>query len=217
MLSDTISLILDVMNVSYEFLTRKPYIELLVELNEFKDTSDVTNLNSKDSQISDNYIQSDHALEDACTDSTRDDNSNQMPSKNKPFMMFYELSVHGNKDRRRQDYFIYAHILDQTVVDIGTISIRLDFHQPKSLFTKKLKDFVERSCFQSYDSVKLNLWITNLDGIFGFSWDFDTSQNLEVDCILGSDFLMDMNVSPVTAIKPLERVIIISGDKLIKS
>ena len=96
---------------------------------------------------------------------------------------------------------IKGFILNQTVVNIEMITIKLDICQPRSMFDRKLKDFLKPSCFKNKDIAELTFWITSLEGNHGLTWNFDTSHNLEVDCILGSDFLSNINNSPIKAIK----------------
>ena len=47
MLSDIIRLLLDVINASYKFLTRKPCIETLIKINEIKDSNKMIDLDSQ--------------------------------------------------------------------------------------------------------------------------------------------------------------------------
>ena len=82
------------------------------------------------------------------------------------------------------------------------------------MFNRKLRDFLEPPCFKSNEVARLDLLMTSKNGIVKVPWKFDTSQNLEVDCILGSDFLLDMKTSPVVAFKPNERLLIISEERL---
>ena len=140
----------------------------------------------------------------AQNNSTLQDNSNEILHEKKYNMINYEITMHEIEGQKGQDCIIKAQITNQTVVNVGEILIRLEFHQPGSYLNRSLKEFLEISCFKSTDLVTLDLLMGSKDGDCRLSWNFDTSKELDVDCTLGSDFLLDMNVSPVKAIKPQE-------------
>ena len=83
-------------------------------------------------------------------------------------------------------------MLDETIVNIGIILIKLGFQQPRSLLNSQSNDFLDRSCIRSNDSVELNLRMKSLNGNFELYWKFDIAKNVDFDCILGSDFLLDL-------------------------
>ena len=140
-----------------------------------------------------------------------------MTHDEKHFIVPYEVRASKHLGQLRHDYIIRAHLLDETIVNIGIILIKLGFQQPRSLLNSQSNDFLDRSCIRSNDSVELNLRMKSLNGNFELYWKFEITKNADFDCILGSDFLLDLETSPVTTIRPQERMIIISKEKIIKS
>ena len=95
-------------------------------------------------------------------------------------MINYEITMHEIEGQKRQDCIIKAQIPNQTVVNVGEILIRLEFHQPGSYLNRSLKEFLEISCFKSTDLVILDLLMDSKDGDCRLSWNFDTSKELDV-------------------------------------
>ena len=196
------------MNASYKFLTRKPCIETLIKINEIKDSIKIIDLESQ--------IPQNQNLDTDCVSKCNIIREN-LTHDEKYFIVPYEIRTHEHLGQKRHDYIIRAHLLDETIVNIDVILIKLDFQQPRSLLNIHLNDFLDRSCIRSNDSVELKLRMKSLNGNFELYWKFDIAKNVEFDCILGSDFLLDLETSPVTTIRPQERMIIISKEKIIKN
>ena len=188
----------------------------LIDLDESENLSSEKDTDSESSEctVLEKEISSYDVKTSAQNVSTPQDNTNEILHEKKCNMINYEITMHEIEGQKRQDCIIKAQIPNQTVVNVGEILIRLEFHQPGSYLNRSLKEFLEISCFKSTDLVILDLSMKSKDGDCRLSWNFDTSKELDVDCTLGSDFLFDMNISPVKAIKPKERLIIISGDKM---
>ena len=110
----------------------------------------------------------------------------------------YNKVEEDGQDKRSKYGFIYA-IITNTEVPTGKIKIKYDTSQPHSLLSRKLANSL-KTCFKCNNSniAFVNLCIPSMYGFFYIEWHFDTSKDLKDDCILGQDYLMDRNTSPLT-------------------
>ena len=111
--------------------------------------------------------------------------------------IYNEVEKDG-QDRRSKCGFIDA-IITNTEVPTGKIKIKYDTSQPHSLLSRKLANSL-KTCFKCNNSniAFVNLCIPSMYGFSYIKWHFDTSKDLKDDCILGQDYLMDRNTSPLT-------------------
>ena len=102
------------------------------------------------------------------------------------------------QDKRSEYGFIDA-IITNAEVPTGKIKIKYDTGQPRSLLSRKLAQSL-KTCFKCNDSniAFVNLCIPSMYGFSYIKWHFDTSKDVKDDCILGQDYLMDRNTSPLT-------------------
>ena len=103
----------------------------------------------------------------------------------------------SGQDKRSKYGFIDA-IITNTEVPTGKIKIKYDVSQPRSLLGRKLANSL-RACFKCNDSniAFVNLCVPSMYGFSYIQWHFDTSKDLKDDCVLGQDYLMDRNTSPL--------------------
>ncbi|MCP3931246.1 MAG: hypothetical protein GY705_19345, partial [Bacteroidetes bacterium] len=100
---------------------------------------------------------------------------------------------------KRSKHGLIAAIITNTEVPTGKIKIKYDTSQPHSLLSRKLANSL-KTCFKCNNSniAFVNLCIPSMYGFSYIKWHFDTSKDLKDDCILGQDYLMDRNTSPLT-------------------
>ena len=120
--------------------------------------------------------------------------------------IYNEVEEDG-QDKRLEYEFIDAIITNR---EVPTGKIKYDTSQPLSLLSRKLTNSL-KTCFKCNN---LNIAFVNLciPSVYGFSyikWHFDTSKDVKDDCILGQDYLMDRNTSPLT----LYRIIYLAAQK----
>ena len=110
----------------------------------------------------------------------------------------YNKVEEDGQDKRSKYGFIYA-IITNTEVPTGKIKIKYDTSQPHSLLSRKLANSL-KTCFKCNNSnvAFVNLCIPSMYGFSYIKWHFDTSKDLKDHCILGQDYLMDRNTSPLT-------------------
>mgnify|MGYP001257835293 CR=1 FL=1 len=110
----------------------------------------------------------------------------------------YNKVEEDGQDRRSKYGFIDA-IITNTEVPTGKIKIKYDTSQPHSLLSRKLANSL-KTCFKCNNSnvAFVNLCIPSMYGFSYIKWHFDTSKDLKDHCILGQDYLMDRNTSPLT-------------------
>ena len=110
----------------------------------------------------------------------------------------YNKVEEDGQDRRSKYGFIDA-IITNTEVPTGKIKIKYDTSQPHSLLSRKLANSL-KTCFKCNNSnvAFVNLCIPSMHGFSYIKWHFDTSKDLKDHCILGQDYLMDRNTSPLT-------------------
>ena len=103
----------------------------------------------------------------------------------------------AGQDKRSKYGFIDA-IITNTEVPTGKIKIKYDVSQPRSLLSRKMANSL-RTCFKCNDSniAFVNLCVPSMYGFSYIQWHFDTSKNLKDECVLGQDYLMDRNTSPL--------------------
>ena len=103
----------------------------------------------------------------------------------------------SGQDKRSKYGFIDA-IITNTEVPTGKIKIKYDVSQPRSLLGRKLANSL-RACFKCNDSniAFVNLCVPSMYGFSYIQWHFDTSKDLKDDCVLGQDYLMNRNTSPL--------------------
>ena len=110
----------------------------------------------------------------------------------------YNKVEEDGQDRRSKYGFIDA-IITNIAVPTGKIKIKYDTSQPHSLLSRKLANSL-KTCFKCNNSnvAFVNLCIPSMYGFSYIKWHFDTSKDLKDHCILGQDYLMDRNTSPLT-------------------
>ena len=108
-----------------------------------------------------------------------------------------EVEEDGHKNRSK--YGIIDAIITNAVVPTGKIIIKYDTSQPRSLLSRKLANSLKACCKCNNSNIAfVNLCIPSMYGFSYIKWHFDTSKDLKDDCILGQDYLMDRNTSPLT-------------------
>ena len=97
------------------------------------------------------------------------------------------------------DYGFIDAMITNTEIPTGKIKIKYDTSQPRSLLSKKLTNSL-KTYFKCNNSniAFVNLCIPSMYGFSYIKWHFNTSKDLKDDCILGQDYLMDRNTSPLT-------------------
>ena len=99
---------------------------------------------------------------------------------------------------KRSDYGFIDAMITNTEIPTGKIKIKYDVSQPRSLLGRKLANSL-RACFKCNDSniAFVNLCVPSMYGFSYIQWHFDTSKDLKDDCVLGQDYLMNRNTSPL--------------------
>ena len=106
--------------------------------------------------------------------------------------------VEDGQDKRLKYGFIDA-IITNAEVPTGKIIIKYDASQPRSLLSRKLANSLKTCCKCNNSNIAfVHLCIPSMYGFSYIKWHFDTSKDLKDDCILGQDYLMDRNTSPLT-------------------
>ena len=121
-----------------------------------------------------------------------------MPHSESDQEVIYNEDEEDGQDRRSKYGFIDA-IITNAEVPTGKIIIKYDTSQPRSLLSRKLVYSLKTCCKCNNSNIAfVNLCIPSMYGFSYIKWHFDTSKDLKDDCILGQDYLMDRNTSPLT-------------------